>query len=144
MEQIEYIENNGEILCIIIRASYVHEGINFLTPNHFSQQLGYMQRPKNYKVKAHYHKLISRNITKTQEVLFIKFGKIRIDLYTMNRDYIESKILNSGDVALIANCGHGLLFLEKSEIIEVKQGPYIETEDKKNFPAISEEEIIIK
>ena len=51
---------------------------------------------------------------------------------------------NSGDIILLANSGHGIVTLEESEIIEVKQGPYIEADDKVRFEAVAEDKIIIK
>ena len=48
-------------------------------------------------------------------------------------DFSESQILNKGDVILLALGGHGFEMLEKSEIIEVKKGPYMGDEDKVRF-----------
>ena len=77
-------------------------------------------------------------------MLFIKSGKVRVDFYSDDQEYYESKILNSGDIILLANSGHGIVTLEESEIIEVKQGPYLEEEDKIRFKAVAEEDVIIK
>ena len=49
----------------------------FFTPNDYSQQLGYMNRPKNYEIQPHLHNSISRNVYFTNEVLFIKSGKVK-------------------------------------------------------------------
>ena len=51
---------------------------------------------------------------------------------------------SSGDIVLLANSGHGIVTLEESEIIEVKQGPYLEADDKVRFEAVAEDKIIIK
>ena len=66
-------------------------------------------------------------------MLFIKSGKVQIDFYDDNRNYLESRIFHEGDVILLARGGHGLVMLEKSEIIEVKQGPYTGDNDKTIF-----------
>ena len=58
------------------------------------------------------------------KVLFIKNGKVRVDFYDDEQNYLESRILLKGDVILLAFGGHGFEMLESSEIIEVKQGPY--------------------
>jgi len=140
----EHIELNGKIIAIIIYSSFSKDGIDFFTPNEFSQQLGYMKREKGYEIEPHIHNSISREVMFTQEVLFIKSGKIRVDFYSDNREYFESRILTSGDIILLANSGHGIVMLEESEIIEVKQGPYIEAEDKIKFTGIAEQGLIIK
>jgi len=123
------LQDNIE-LAVIIRASYVHEGITFLTPDHYSQQLGYMNRRAGYRIPAHVHNAVPRAVTFTREVLFIKSGKLRVDFYDDNRKYVESRILHAGDVILLAAGGHGFEMLEDTEMIEVKQGPYTGDEDK--------------
>jgi len=55
-----------------------------------------------------------------------------------------SKILNKGDVILLVNGGHGFEMLEKTEMIEVKQGPYVGDKDKTRFENIDVDQIIIK
>ncbi len=130
---IEQIVNNGLILSIIIRAGFHKDGIEFFTPETFSQQLGYMRRPKGYVIDPHVHNRIERKVFHTQEVLIIKSGKVRIDFYDDDKEYIESKIALKGDVIILAYGGHGFCMLEQSEIIEVKQGPYCGDADKIRF-----------
>ena len=72
-------------------------------------------------------------MTYTNEVLFIKTGVVRVDFYSVNQDYLESRILRAGDVILLAFGGHGFEMLEPSQIIEVKQGPYMGENDKTRF-----------
>ena len=69
----------------------------------------------------------------TQETLFIRSGKVRVDFYSNDQHYVRSTILVSGDVILLSAGGHGLEILEPSEIIEVKQGPYDADKDKVRF-----------
>ena len=141
----EQVIHNNQILAIIIKQNYSVSGISFLTPDTFSQQLGYMKRPKSYAIPPHDHNPVPRTIEWTQEVLLIKSGKVRLDLYTPeSREYLESRILETGDVALLAHGGHGLVMLEESEIIEVKQGPYAGETDKERFSQVAEDMIIIK
>lgn len=135
---IENIICNNQILSIIIRNNYSKDGIYFLTPDNFSQQLGYMNREKGYEIDPHVHNLVERKILLTQEVLFIKSGKVRIDYYDDNKKYLESRILEKGDVVLLAAGGHGFKMLEKSEIIEVKQGPYCGESDKTRFNSLDD------
>ena len=141
---IEKISNNSLELAIIIRANYEKDGIEFFTDDTSSQQLGYMNRPKDYVIPPHRHNLVPREVRHTQEVLFIKSGKVRVDFYDNQQIYIESRILNFGDVILLAEGGHGFKMLEPSEIIEVKQGPYCGETDKVRFLPILDGKIILK
>ncbi len=76
--------------------------------------------------------------------LYIKTGKVRVDFYDDNQHYLESRIVEKGDVILLAAGGHGFEMLEDSEMIEVKQGPYCGEEDKVRFEAADREKIILQ
>ena len=121
---IDSICHDDRLLALILRAGYHQEGIRFFTPNDFSQQLGYMNRPKGHVIPPHVHNPVLRQVHFTNEVLFIKSGKVRIDFYDDNQNYLESRILEPGDVILLATGGHGFEMLEPTEMIEVKQGPF--------------------
>ncbi|MGM9477290.1 cupin domain-containing protein [Pedobacter sp. GSP4] len=130
---IDQVYHQSKLLAVIVRAQFKKDGIEFFTPGDFSQQLGYMNRPKGYIIDPHVHNLVERKVTLTQEVLYIKSGKVRVDFYDDERNYLESRIVNTGDVILLAAGGHGFEMLESSEMIEIKQGPYCGDEDKVRF-----------
>jgi hypothetical protein len=135
---------DNKLLAIIIRSHTYEDGIKFVTPNDFSQQIGCMSRPKGYAIEPHLHNSVAREVCYTKEVLFIKSGKVRVDFYSDEKAYIESYILNQGDVILLAFGGHGFEMLEDSEILEVKQGPYAGDSDKTRFSSIDPKQISIK
>jgi hypothetical protein len=130
---IENIEHNGKMVAIIIYKNYHNEGISFITNKENILQLGYMNRPVGYQVLPHTHNPVHRHTVGTQEVLFIRSGAIRIDFYSFEQVYLESRELSAGDIVLLAGAGHGITVLEKATIIEVKNGPYIEDIDKGRF-----------
>jgi len=130
---VESIEHDEVLMAIVIYSNYRNEGIEFFSPENFSQQLGYMSRSKGYCIQPHMHIEVKREETLTNEVLFIKKGKVKVNLFDNNKNFIESRILSKGDVILLAAGGHGFEMLEDSEIIEVKQGPYISDSDKVRF-----------
>ena len=124
-----------KLLAIILSSSYKSDGIHFFTPDDFSQQLAYMNRPIGYVIAPHVHNPVKREFNYTKEVLLIRSGRVRVDFYDDDKNYIESRIVSSGDILLLAYGGHGFEMLEDSEIIEVKQGPYAGEADKSRFPA---------
>ena len=140
---IQRIMHADKVLCVIIRRGFSKDGIEFFTPNDFSQQLAYMRRPKNYVIPPHKHNAVVREVNFTQEVLFIKSGRVRADIYD-ETNYLESTILEAGDVILLAYGGHGFEMIEESEIIEVKQGPYAGEMDKVRFEPVGKEKLEIK
>jgi mannose-6-phosphate isomerase-like protein (cupin superfamily) len=135
---IEKIEHNGALFALIVRTSFVTDGIKFFTPNEFSQQLAYMKRPANWRIEPHTHNPVMRSVEYTHEVLFIKSGRVRVDFYESPTVYLESRILGPGDVILLAHGGHGFTMLEETEMIEVKQGPYSSDADKTRFTGIDD------
>jgi len=141
---IERILHNELLLGIILRVSFVKDGIEFFTSDDSSQQLGYMNRPEGYVIPPHRHNIVRRDVHLTQEVLFIRSGKVRVDFFDNDQNYVESTILHAGDVILLADGGHGFKMLEQSEIIEVKQGPYCGERDKVRFEAIDDGRVILK
>ena len=138
------IRKKEKLLAMIIKNDYVCEGVDFITPDEYSQQVAYMHHPAGKVIDAHVHNLVHRNIVLTQEVLFIKKGKLRVDFYDDYEDYLESVILEAGDVILLVSGGHGFKILEETEMIEVKQGPYSGEADKKRFTGIVEDAVVYK
>ena len=136
---IKEITSGDKLIAIIIPHDFYTNSVEFFTPKEFSQQLGYMSHPAGHKIPPHTHKLVVREIQYTQETLLVKSGRIRVDLYSDEKKYIRSEELVAGDVILLASGGHGFVFLEESELIEVKQGPYISFEvDKERFEETDE------
>ena len=133
METVERIEGEGKPIAIIVRNEFTGPGVNFFSPFDFSQQLGILVHPPGHEVKAHVHNVIARDVRVTQEVLHLIEGRIEITLYTENKEWITSRVLNQGDTILLAYGGHGIKILEPAKILEVKQGPYAGKEDKEFF-----------
>ncbi len=136
---IKKISSKGKLIAIIIPHDFRKDGIEFFTPRKFSQQLGYMKHPAGYKIEPHIHKLVVREVQYTQETLLVKSGKIRVDFYSDEKKYVGSEELSTGDVILLAGGGHGFVFLQDSELVEIKQGPYVSFEaDKERFEGIND------
>lgn len=141
---LERVEYGSTLLAIIIRNSYSRPGIQFFTPDDFSQQLAYMNHPSGRIIPPHVHNRVQREVVLTQEVLLLKRGRLRVDFYSDARSYLESRILEAGDIILLASGGHGFEALEEIEMVEVKQGPYAGEADKTRFIGIAAEDAVVK
>lgn len=137
---IETITYHNEMLAMILSHRFSEPGIHFFTSNELSQQLAYMRHSTGKIIQPHIHNPVPREVEYTQEVLFIKRGKLRVDFYNNHRQYLESRILEAGDTILLVTGGHGFEVLEEIEMIEVKQGPYVGDQDKTRFVGITTEE----
>jgi mannose-6-phosphate isomerase-like protein (cupin superfamily) len=141
---IERIVHGGLEFALILRAATPTEGIRFHTQSDASLQIGQMLRPKGYLIRPHVHVPVPRTVSYTQEVLFIRSGHVRVDFYDEQQQYCESCELWPGDVVLLARGGHGFRMLEPSEIVEVKQGPYVGENDKVRFDGINDNDALSK
>ena len=132
---IEIIKYKRKIYGIIIRQKFKlkNNSIKFFTNESFSQQLGYMNRPKGHKIPPHKHRKNVRKVYHTQEVLFLKKGLVRVNFYHQSKKYFKSKLIKTGDIVLLAFGGHGFDIIKSSELYEVKQGPYNKLKDKVIF-----------
>jgi mannose-6-phosphate isomerase-like protein (cupin superfamily) len=137
-------DKEGKEIALIVYSDFDAKGITFFTENHLSQQLAYMSHPKGKQILPHVHNPVPREVKYTQEVLFIKKGKLRVDFYNNDQSYLESRILKEGDIILLAEGGHGFEALEELQMIEVKQGPYAGDMDKTRFEPIDRSKVIIK
>ncbi len=137
---LETIKNNGAIFAIIIYNDFKKDKTEFFTPPEFSQQLAFNTRKAGETIQAHTHNIVQRSIKLTQEVLFMKKGKMKVNFYDNEKKYFDSRVLEPGDTILFADGGHGFEFLEDVEMIEVKQGPYLGEQDKTLFKGIEKDD----
>jgi len=133
MKSLIRIEKDGEIYAIVLRKGYSAAGPSFFTPGEFSQQLGMLVHPKGKTVKRHRHKLVKREIFRTQEVLVLLEGRIRVELFDDAGAELRTLLMKPGDAILLARGGHTVKVLDDAKIIEVKQGPYAGFDDKEFF-----------
>ena len=140
---VERVMAGGQVLALIVRRDYAKPGVHFFTPDEFSQQLGFMQHPAGTRIEPHIHQAVSRELKYTQEVLFLRKGKLRVDFYDEAQEYIASRILEEGDVILLASAGHGFEVLEPVEMFEVKQGPYAAGADKVRFRGVTDDDVVL-
>jgi hypothetical protein len=140
---IEQITHQDRLLALIVSHRFNQPGIHFFTPSNLSQQLAYMHHPIGKVIPPHVHNAVPREVTYTQEVLFIKSGKLRVDFYSDQQDYLDSRVLEANDVILLITGGHGFEVLEEVEMIEVKQGPYVGDLDKTRFEGITGAQAVI-
>jgi len=130
MLKVEKIEKDGKILAMILRSTTPESPVEFVTPKDFPLQLGIHKRKEGEYIKAHEHKPFDNlKSLPVQEILFIKKGKISIELYHKKKVF-KKVVVSDGEVILL-NSGHNVRFLEDTEMTEVKQGPYREKEYEK-------------
>ncbi|PYV67082.1 MAG: hypothetical protein DMG97_12770 [Acidobacteria bacterium] len=144
VREVEFIRHQNLLMAVVVPGSFSEPGIHFFTPSELSQQLAYMRHPAGKVISPHLHTPVRREVQYTQEVLFIKRGKLRVDFYSECQEYLESRILCAGDVILLATGGHGFEVLEEIEMVEVKQGPYAGERDKERFTGVGSDQVKVR
>ena len=129
------IKKDGKILSIIYRDNDWKEGLNFITPDDLSVQVGSWWYQKGKVLDSHTHNEFDRVTNRTMEMTYVKSGSMKVTLYDDNQEYFDEFILHKGDLAVFAFGGHGYEILENdTKIIESKNGPFTDVEtDKKKF-----------
>lgn len=120
-------------IAAIVRASYRPSGAAFVTPDSFGLQVAVMNRSKGHKIPSHHHLPVPRSLVGTQEVLLIRQGVLRADLFDDEAQYLGSVELFEGDMIVLNSGGHGFEASEDCLFVEVKQGPFVEGHDKVVF-----------
>ena len=131
--KVEKIFFKKELFALILRKKnqFKKYGVDFFTNNKDFLQVGLIKHKKNHQIKAHKHIKKIRKINYCTEVLIIKKGQLKIRFYNDNGNNIKKdKTLKKEDIIILFKGGHGFLTKKKLEMIEVKQGPYIENSDK--------------
>jgi len=127
---LERVEHDGRTLAIVLRAGPGGPGVRFATSPDAPLQLGEIERPAGHVIQAHAHNLGKRVILETHEVLHVRSGVLQVDLYGAGTAPVATRRLTEGDTILLMEGGHGFTFLTACRLLEVKQGPYLGTEDK--------------
>ena len=131
--KIEKITDDDLVLAMVIRDSDWEEGLHFASSNSDFQQVGMWGYNKGWKSKPHIHLIKSREVLRTQEVLYVKEGKLKADIYTEKEHFLRSLELSKGDIIVLLNGGHSYEILENNtKVLEIKNGPYLgPNEDRK-------------
>jgi hypothetical protein len=100
-------------------------GLNFFSEDTEFVQVGSWVYEKGRILNAHIHKYLPREVGWTQEVIFVKQGKVLARIYNAEAEQIAEQILLEGDVLILLSGGHGYEILEEgTKVLELKNGPY--------------------
>ena len=112
-----------------IRIGTVSKGSVPITDAKEFVQVVTLSHKRGAYLKAHTHRPLKRQTAKLQECMVVRKGKVRLDLYDMRKRMVKKVFLREGQAFILLNGGIGVHFLEDSEIIEVKNGPFKEDKE---------------
>lgn len=126
------VKDGRVVLAFVLRKGSFSKGLNFYSDDLQPLQLATWKYEKGRVLKAHAHKKARRINFHVQELVFIKSGRLRADIYSEKYIKVRSVLLKAGDILVTLAGGHGYKVLEEgTEVLEVKNGPYIGLERDK-------------
>ena len=114
----------GTQVGILIRT--IRKGSVAVTNGGEPLQLVTLKHPKGSDIAAHTHAPRKRTVQKLQECLIVRKGRVRLDLYAPDGTLFTRVTLKAGDSFILQNGGYGIHLLEDSELLEVKNGPFLD------------------
>lgn len=119
------IQHQGKILAVLIRQKKIEDGLKFFTPDEYVLQVGQHSHPQGKIIKPHIHCSVKiERLGSLQEVLYIQKGKVLVAFYDEQGHKLDVKTIKAGDILILMEGGHGFEFLEQTQMLEIKQGPY--------------------
>lgn len=102
------------------------DGLNFFSQDDDFIQVGVWGYGAGKELKAHIHNEVKREVLWTQEVLFVRKGKLRANIFDTTENKVAELEVNAGDVIILLRGGHGYDILEDgTQVLEIKNGPYV-------------------
>jgi hypothetical protein len=134
--KIEEVNEGGMVLARYIPGAIAWaEGLNFFSKESEYIQAGSWGYRSGKELLPHIHNNVQRTISHTQELIFVKQGKVEATIYDRKESEVAKIVLVDGDILILLNGGHGYKILEDgTQVLEVKNGPYPGAEsDRRRF-----------
>jgi hypothetical protein len=136
MSEIVEIKEGDLVLARHIPASAAwKDGIQFFSQDEDFIQVGVWRYGAGKELKAHIHNEVKREVLWTQEVLFVRSGKLRANIFDTGETKVAELEVNAGDVIILLRGGHGYEIIEDgTQVVEIKNGPYVGPDlDRRRF-----------
>ena len=118
----------GELVLarLIPESSAWGEGLKFFSEDGDYEQVGTWGYNNGKVLLPHTHNEVSREVLWTQEVLYVRRGRLRADVFDTSDNKVAELEAACGDILILLRGGHGYQILEDgTQVLEVKNGPYL-------------------
>jgi hypothetical protein len=125
----------GKVFARHIKSNDITKGLNFFSNDDEFIQVGSWKYDAGKELDAHIHNEFPRTVMRTCETFIVLSGSLEVGFFDLNRVFLESLVINKGDILIILECGHSVKILEdNTAVLEVKNGPFLGVEtDKTKF-----------
>mgnify|MGYP006156660985 FL=1 len=124
------VKDSGVVLARYIPADSAWAGgLKFFSDDEDYIQVGTWGYDSPKELLAHTHNEVHRDVAWTQEVIFVKKGSIRAEIYDLHNKKVKDIVCKAGDIIILLRGAHGYHILEDdTQVLEVKNGPYVGAE----------------
>jgi hypothetical protein len=134
--EITEIKENDVVLARHIPADVAWtDGLSFFSDESEFQQVGTWVYQQGKQLLAHAHNVVPREVSLTQEILYVKQGRIKATIFDSLGAQVAEIEAGEGDIMCLLFGGHGYeIMAENTQVLEIKNGPYLGAEiDRKRF-----------
>jgi hypothetical protein len=124
-EQVTYVKKDDVPYATFCKKTRT-DSVRFFTAPLDDFQVGLVERPTGYQVKAHTHPRSSKVIDSVGEFLYLESGTIRVEVFDEEWMQLADEVLEAGDFVVLFRGGHSVTVISAARFIEVKQGPFPE------------------
>ncbi len=128
-------KDKNKLLHIINKFDKISERTNVAPENQFLQLATLkLQKGKTFKPHQHIWKDSSTEKVISQESWVIIQGSVKVFMYDIDGQLLDTEIINKGDCSMTFEGGHNYEILEDDTVVyEYKTGPYTGIENDKVF-----------
>jgi hypothetical protein len=132
---IQTIKDQSGLIALVVQQRQTQaSGTDFMTPLSAGLQVGFIAREAGADIKAHRHLPIDISYQGPRnEFIYVESGCVKVSFMSDAGDVLEVIELTAGDCMLQLSGGHRFDFVEPTQLIEVKQGPYENQQQDKAF-----------
>ena len=130
----EFLFEN-KVLARLIEPDDWKEGLGFFSNDSEFIQVGTWFYDKGKQLQNHVHKEFTRTAYRTCEAVYMVAGRMKVNLFTLDKQFVESFEVKQGDTLILLESGHGYEILEDgTKVLEIKNGPFMGVDvDKEKF-----------
>lgn len=124
---------NDEVYAILVPKEEVKEGSEWFGSQIESIQASRMKYKAGKSFRIHHHILNPRTIKRTQECFIVIEGKIAVDIYNNEAQFVGTLEGHPGEAVIVYRGGHGVRVVEDCVVYEVKAGSFSLVSEDKEF-----------
>ena len=126
MAAVEFVDGGGRLLAIVVRGGFDEGGTYPLTDESLPLQMSVLVKEEGEGSPAHVHApsvAVDQGGRYRHEMLHVLDGRVDVGVHTGEGVLAERVVLGPGDTILLFE-GHDTVFLERTRLVEIKEGPY--------------------